>query len=118
VDGEVEGSIHLDGHNLTIGQNGRVRASLKAKDVVVQGRVDGNVSAGDRLDLRKTAIVMGDLQAKRIAVEDGAFLKGKVETTGEPRPEAKHSSVAVATSAAAASAPAPVSPVPVAESKH
>ena len=96
VDGEVEGSIQLDGHSLTIGQNGRVRANLKAKDIVVQGRVDGSVTAGDRLDLRKTAVLIGDIQAQRLAVEDGAFLKGKIETTkaepqasGQSRPEIK-----------------------------
>jgi cytoskeletal protein CcmA (bactofilin family) len=100
VDGEVEGSIQLDGHSLTIGQNGRVRASLKAKDIVVQGRVDGSVTAGDRLDLRKTAVLVGDIQAQRLAVEDGAFLKGKIETTkaepqasSQPRPEMKQAAV-------------------------
>ena len=78
VDGEVEGSIQLNGHSLTIGPNGRVRASLKAKDIVVQGKVDGSVSAGDRLDLRKTAVLAGDIQAQRLSVEDGAYLKGKI----------------------------------------
>jgi cytoskeletal protein CcmA (bactofilin family) len=86
VDGEVEGSIQLDGHSLTIGQNGRVRAYLKARDIVVQGRVDGNVMAGERLDLRKTAVLIGDIQAQRLAIEDGAFVKGKVETT-RPEPQ-------------------------------
>lgn len=89
LDGEVEGSIHLQGHNLTVGQNGRVRASVKAKDVVVHGRIDGNVHATDRLDVRKTAIIMGDLQSQRLSIEDGAFLNGKIETTREARPEPK-----------------------------
>ncbi len=100
VDGEVEGSIQLNGHSLTIGQHGRVRAEIKAKDVVVQGRVDGNVTAGDHLDLRKTAIVIGDMNAQRIAVEDGAFMKGKVETTKTEAPRETRSEPKPSTAAA------------------
>ncbi len=105
VDGEVEGSIQLDGHSLTVGQNGRVRANIQARNVVIQGRVDGNVAAGERLDLRKTAIVVGDVQAQRIAVEDGAFLKGKIETTKENKPEPKREAAAAVAAPATANAP-------------
>jgi cytoskeletal protein CcmA (bactofilin family) len=115
VDGEVQGSIQLDGHGLTIGQNGRVRANLKAKDVVVHGRVDGAITAGDRLDLRKTAVVMGDVQARRLSIEDGAFLKGNVETSNaaqtstQPQREVKASAVVASAGAGNSGAAVPVS---------
>ena len=94
VEGEVEGSIVLNGHSLTVGQNGRVRASVKARQVVVAGRVEGNISSGDRLDLRKTATVLGDVQTQHLAIEDGAYLKGKVETMRENRLEPKAAAAA------------------------
>jgi cytoskeletal protein CcmA (bactofilin family) len=107
VDGEVEGSIELGGHNLTIGQNGRVRANVNARDVSVQGRVDGNIHAGERLELRKTSIVVGDVRAQRIAIEDGAFLKGKVDTEKEARPDGKHGTAAAAASGSGVSTSTP-----------
>ena len=116
VDGEVQGSIQLEGHSLTIGPNGRVRANLKAKDVVIHGRVDGNITATDRLDLRKAAVVAGDIQARRLAIEDGALLKGKAETSNaepqiqpEPRPEVKPAVVAVSVAGANSTGAVPVS---------
>src|ERR1700733_9508484 len=79
VDGQVEGSIALKGNSLTVGPNGQVKDSVDAKGVVVQGKLDGNIQASDRLDLRKSAIVTGDISAQRISIEEGAYLKGKVE---------------------------------------
>ena len=79
VDGQVEGSIALKGNSLTVGPNGKVKASVDAKGVVVQGKLDGNIQASDRVDLRKSAIVTGDISAQRISIEEGAYLKGKVE---------------------------------------
>src|SRR6202041_3301658 len=79
VDGQVEGSIALKGNSLTVGPNGQVKASVDAKGVVVQGKLDGNIQASDRVDLRKSAIVTGDISAQRISIEEGAYLKGKVE---------------------------------------
>ncbi|MGA2390584.1 MAG: polymer-forming cytoskeletal protein [Candidatus Sulfotelmatobacter sp.] len=79
VDGQVEGSIALKGNSLTVGPNGQVKASVDAKGVVVQGRLDGNILASDRVDLRKSAVVNGDISAQRISIEEGAFLKGKVD---------------------------------------
>src|SRR5260370_24486458 len=73
VDGQVEGNIHLSGNNLTIGPNGRVRANISAKNVTIGGTLDGNIVAGDRPDFRKTAEAHGDVQTKRIAIEEGAF---------------------------------------------
>jgi cytoskeletal protein CcmA (bactofilin family) len=83
VDGQVEGSIALKGNSLTVGPNGQVRASVEAKGVVVQGKLDGNVQASDRVELRKSAVVNGDISTQRIAIEEGAFLKGKVDIQGK-----------------------------------
>jgi cytoskeletal protein CcmA (bactofilin family) len=83
VDGNVEGSIELRNHSLTVGPNGNVKASVSAKAVVVQGKLDGAVIASERVDLRKSAIVNGDVTTQRIAIEEGAFLKGKVDIQKE-----------------------------------
>jgi cytoskeletal protein CcmA (bactofilin family) len=86
VDGQVEGSIHLSGNNLTIGPNGRVRADISAKNVTVGGTLEGNIVAGERTEFRKTAVANGDVQTKRIAIEDGAFFKGKLEIVADSKP--------------------------------
>jgi cytoskeletal protein CcmA (bactofilin family) len=79
LDGQVEGSIALKGNSLTVGPNGHVKASVDAKGVVVQGKLEGNIQASDRVELRKSAVVSGDITTQRISIEEGAFLKGKVE---------------------------------------
>ena len=79
LDGRVHGTIELAGHNLTIGPNGQVQANVSAKGVFLQGRLEGDVQASDRVELRGTAVMHGDIVAQRIAIEDGAYLKGKVE---------------------------------------
>ena len=83
VDGNVEGKIELRNHSLTVGPNGKVKADVSAKAVVIQGKLEGSVNASDRVELRKTAVVTGDLTTQRIAIEEGAFLKGKVEVQKE-----------------------------------
>jgi len=89
VDGQVEGNIELSGNQLFIGPNGQVRANVSAKGVVVQGKLDGNIRATDRVELQKSAIAVGDVSTRRISIEDGAYLKGKVDVEqaggkGEP----------------------------------
>ena len=79
LDGQVEGSILLKGNDLTIGPHGQVKANVDAKGVTVQGKLEGNCLASERVDLRKSAIVLGDIATKRIAIEEGAYLKGKVD---------------------------------------
>ena len=79
LDGQVDGSILLKGNNLTVGPNGQVKANVSAKGVIVQGKLEGNLQASDRVELRKSAIVMGDIATQRIAIEEGAYLKGKVQ---------------------------------------
>lgn len=98
LDGEVEGSIELQGHNLTVGPNGRVRAGIHAKGVIVHGKVDGNVCSAERVELKQSAVFTGDIVTQRIAIEDGAYFKGSVDiqpelnslsAKPEPKSEAK-----------------------------
>lgn len=110
LDGEVEGNIDLHNHNLVIGPNGRVRADVQAKDVVIHGKVDGNVTGAEKVELRKSSVVTGDINTQRIVIEDGAFFKGaidirKIESKVEnARPTAQAAPAAI-TYAAAASSP-------------
>ena len=83
VDGNVEGKIELRNHSLTVGPNGKIKANVTAKAVVIQGTLDGAVNASDRVELRKSAVVTGDVTTQRIAIEEGAFLKGKVDIQKE-----------------------------------
>ena len=90
LDGEVEGSIELRGHSLTIGPHGRVRANVQARDVVVHGKVEGNVRGTERVELKKSAILMGDIFTQRIVIEEGAFFKGGIDIQKDAgKPEAK-----------------------------
>jgi len=87
VDGVVEGTIQMQNNNLVIGPNGQVRASIQAKGVAVQGKVEGNIRATERTELRKSAAVVGDIVTQRIAIEEGAYFKGKVDIQREaPKP--------------------------------
>jgi cytoskeletal protein CcmA (bactofilin family) len=83
IDGTVEGTIQLQGNNLTIGPNGHVHADVTAKAVVIQGKLEGNIRANDRAELRKSAVIVGDIVTQRIAIEEGAYFKGKVEIQRE-----------------------------------
>src|SRR5271166_2223940 len=104
VDGEVEGSISLRGQSLTIGPNGRVRANIEARNVIVHGRVDGNISASERVELRKSASLSGDITTARISIEDGAFFKGTIDIQKpEPAPKIEPRAQVAATVPAASS---------------
>jgi len=83
VDGNVDGKIELRNHSLTVGPNGNVKANVSAKSVVIQGKLDGSVNASERVELRKSAVVTGDVTTQRIAIEEGAFLKGKIDIQKE-----------------------------------
>lgn len=83
VDGQVEGSIALKGNSLTVGPNAQIKASVESRVIVVQGKVEGNVQASDRVELRKSAVVTGDISTQRISIEEGAYLKGKVDIQGK-----------------------------------
>lgn len=81
VDGRIEGTISLSEARLTIGPNAHVTADLSAKDVLIMGHVQGNVTASGRVELRAGCAVEGDIRALRLAVEDNAVFRGKVDLT-------------------------------------
>jgi cytoskeletal protein CcmA (bactofilin family) len=90
IDGKVEGSINLAGNRVTVGRNGQVAASITAREIVVLGKVKGNVTATDRVDIRAEGSLSGDVTAARISIEDGAFFKGGIDIR---KPEGKPNSV-------------------------
>ncbi len=104
IDGEVEGTVELSEHRLTIGPNGRVQANVKAREIVVLGSVQGNVEATDKIDIRKDAKLIGDIKTARIVIEDGAYFKGSIDIV---KPEPAKAPTAVKTQASAANAPQP-----------
>ena len=79
VDGKIEGSINLPGNRVTVGRNGQVAANIIAREVVILGKIRGNVSATDRVDIRAEGALNGDVAAARISIEDGAFFKGGID---------------------------------------
>jgi cytoskeletal protein CcmA (bactofilin family) len=103
VDGKVEGSINLPGNRVTVGRNGQVAASIVAREIVVLGKVRGNVTATDRVDIRAEGSLSGDVAAARISIEDGAFFKGGIDIR---KPDAKPNAVAAAAPASEAAKPA------------
>ena len=106
IDGEVEGTVELQENRLTVGPNGRVQATVKAREIVVLGTVHGNVEASDKIDIRKEAKLVGDIRTQRIVIEDGAYFKGSIDIT---KPEAKPAP-APKPQPVAAPQPTPVSP--------
>lgn len=81
VDGRIEGTVSLSESRLTIGQTANVAADLSARDILILGHVQGNVVASGRVELRAGCIVEGDIRALRLAVEDNAVFRGKVDLT-------------------------------------
>lgn len=79
IDGRVEGSINLPGNRVTVGRNGVVNANITAREVVVLGKLKGNLSASDRVDIRNEGSLTGDIVAQRVSIEDGAFFKGGID---------------------------------------
>jgi cytoskeletal protein CcmA (bactofilin family) len=79
IDGRVEGSINLSGNRVTVGRNGVVAANITAREIVVLGKVRGNLTATDRVDIRNEGSLTGDVVAQRISIEDGAFFKGGID---------------------------------------
>jgi cytoskeletal protein CcmA (bactofilin family) len=92
IEGHVEGTIQLRDHVLTIGPNGRIKAQVFAKSVIVLGEVNGNITASDKVDIRDNGSVEGDLIAPRIAIAEGAHFKGSIDMQrkgGAPQAQAK-----------------------------
>jgi cytoskeletal protein CcmA (bactofilin family) len=79
IEGQVEGKVELKQNVLTIGPNGRIKAQIVAKAVVVQGEVTGNITATERVDIRDAGSVDGDLSAPRVAIADGAHFRGSID---------------------------------------
>jgi len=79
VDGKIEGTVNLGDSRVTIGRNGSVAANITAREVVILGKVQGNIQCSDRLDIRGEGSLTGDVITQRISVEDGAILKGSVQ---------------------------------------
>jgi cytoskeletal protein CcmA (bactofilin family) len=79
IEGEVEGSIDVTGHLLTIAPDGNVRASVKAGGIDVLGSLQGNVEEADKIYIRNGATFVGDIHAHGIVIEDGGFVRGKVD---------------------------------------
>jgi cytoskeletal protein CcmA (bactofilin family) len=79
IDGKVEGSIALQGQRLTVGRSGQLNSEVHAREVVVFGKVQGNLRASDRVEIKKDGSVTGDITTSRISIEDGAYFKGRIE---------------------------------------
>src|ERR1700730_14446306 len=96
IDGRIEGKISLPDNRVTVGRNGSVQANITAREIVIMGKVNGNIECGDRLDIRSEGSVTGDVSTVRISVEDGAVLKGGIQVrSAEPKLEkqATHSQI-------------------------
>lgn len=109
VDGDVEGTIESMENKVTIGPNGRVQASIRARDVIILGQVQGNVDTSDKVDIRKDAKLVGDITTSRISIEDGALFKGSIDIKKpEPKPAAAAPPQQTRSAGQSAQAPAPV----------
>ena len=79
IEGQFEGNINLDDHCLTVGTEGHVKAEIRARQVVILGSVTGNVAAREKIEIRRTGHVVGDLIAATVAIEEGAYFKGSID---------------------------------------
>ena len=112
VDGDVEGTIESQDNKVTIGTTGRVQASVKAREVVIFGQVQGNVEAADKVDIRREAKLVGDITTARISIEDGALFKGSIDIRKpEPKPAGAGASAPSTPATAPAAAAAAGTPV-------
>ena len=114
IEGHVEGTIQLRDHVLTIGPNGRIKAQVFAKAVIILGQVTGNVTASDKVDIRDKGSVDGDVVAPRVAIAEGAHFRGSIDMQGKAgaamqQPQAVKPAAPQA-AAQPAQAPAPAAP--------
>jgi cytoskeletal protein CcmA (bactofilin family) len=79
IDGKVDGPISLKGHGLTVGPSAQLTSEIHAREIIVFGKVIGNVHARDRVDVKSDGSVIGDISTARISIEDGAQFKGRIE---------------------------------------
>jgi len=83
VDGDVEGKVELQ-QRLTIGPRGKVRANIKAREVIVLGDVHGNVEVSDKITIQRNGSVIGDIKTAGIVIDDGAYFKGSIDIVKSP----------------------------------
>ena len=102
IDGRIEGTISFKEHRVTVGRNGVVAANIAAREVVIMGKVTGNIECSDRVDIRSEGSLTGDIVSQRISVEDGALLRGSVQLTPAESKNGKHEKEAPKSFAAAA----------------
>lgn len=106
VDGQVEGKLNLTANScLTVGPNGSVKADLTAREIIVRGKVEGKVTARDKLHIGSTGQITGEVQTDRLAIDDGALLRGKVEAGKQASKPAETKAAAAATGASTSSSP-------------
>ena len=84
IEGSVKGKIQLENHHLIVGSKGQVEAEIHADNVTISGQLIGNVQASGKVEITKEADFSGEIKAKRISVEDGAYLKAVIELEREP----------------------------------
>ncbi len=100
IDGQVEGDVRLENHQLTVGPNGQLKAEVVAKSIIVIGRVKGNLTATERIEIQASGIVEGDVHAPRLNVQEGAVLDGTINMSAAGRSDAKQSSSAASSTKA------------------
>jgi cytoskeletal protein CcmA (bactofilin family) len=84
IEGEVEGTIEMMEHRLTIAANGNVRANVKAREIEVLGSIHGKIEAVEKVYIRKSAKLIGDIHSAGIIIEDGGYIKGSIELSRQP----------------------------------
>ena len=107
IEGQVEGKIEIKQHALTIGPHGRIRAQVFAKAVVVLGEIVGNIKATEKVVIRDTGAVEGDIVAPRVAIAEGARFRGKIDMQQGARPKGEEQPGSEARPQAKTAAPAP-----------
>jgi cytoskeletal protein CcmA (bactofilin family) len=98
IDGQFEGTVNLQDHCLTVGPNGKVKAEIEARQVVVYGAVNGNVNAREKIEVRRTGNVTGDLKSGSVSIEEGAYFKGSIDILRDAKPEERKPVSVAATS--------------------
>ena len=86
IEGNLDGKIVIQGHNVTIGKKGQVKADINAKVIIIEGTVEGNLYGEEQLIVRQSGIVRGDIIAPRVALEDGSNVKGNVDMNPQDKP--------------------------------
>jgi cytoskeletal protein CcmA (bactofilin family) len=107
IDGDIEGTVEALENRLTIGPHGTAKAGIKAREVVLQGTIQGNVEAAEKMEIKKDARLVGDVRTARIMIEDGAYFKGSIDIV-KPEPAKATPKPQPAAPAAPAAPPVPV----------